>query len=281
MTAITKSRPGGLFIRIFAITLAATAGLVITFGFSAGVTTAEAASAGTFIGWIAGGSAVTSIVIGILIWWLIGRRVQDISEAMRRVADGDLRAYAETGGRDELGTLAAQFNEMSRRLREQSEDRDKMVGQIKDSIRKLSSSSAGILKISNEQAANANQQASAVQEASTTSKEIAVTAKEITNNALSVQEVAERSSAASTQGAESLKAATHGMKALKMQVQTLAERTVELGENSQKIGGVVNIIEEISEQTNLLALNAAIEAAGAGEAGKRFGVVAQEVRRLA
>jgi len=64
-------------------------------------------------------------------------------------------------------------------------------------------------------------------------------------------------------------------------VQSIAESMLKLGDNSQKIGGIVEIIDEISDQTNLLALNAAIEAAGAGEAGKRFAIVAQEVRRLA
>ena len=75
--------------------------------------------------------------------------------------------------------------------------------------------------------------------------------------------------------------AINGMSVLRAQVQSIAESMLKLGDNSQKIGGIVEIIDEISDQTNLLALNAAIEAAGAGEAGKRFAIVAQEVRRLA
>ena len=71
------------------------------------------------------------------------------------------------------------------------------------------------------------------------------------------------------------------MARLKKQVQSIAESMLRLGENSQQIGGIVEIIDEISDQTNLLSLNAAIEAAGAGEAGKRFAIVAQEVKRLA
>lgn len=236
---------------------------------------------GTDIGIVLGGSVGLAAVVSLLCGYSVGRRVEEVSEAMRRVSEGELDTSVDAGGADEVAALASQFNEVATAIGRNQRDRETLVGQIKDSVRKLSSSSAGILKISNDQAANANEQASAVQEASTTSKEIAVTAKEITNNAVSVQQVAERSIQASAEGTDSLKAAMQGMKTLKRQVETLAERMVELGENSQKIGGVVNIIEEISEQTNLLALNAAIEAAGAGEAGKRFSVVAQEVRRLA
>lgn len=268
-----------LGLRVFTYTVLLAFVVFLVFGYFAGGVT----KLGWW--WLGGisilGAAGLSTFFSLVTWYIIGKPLEQVSTAMRRVTEGDLSASAEISGDDEVAVLASRFNEMAGKLRQNQEGREAMVGQIKDSVRKLSSSSAGILRISNEQAANANQQASAVQEASTTSKEIAVTAKEITNNAVSVQEVAERSAQASGKGSESLSAAMRGMRSLKKQVETLAERMVELGESSQKIGGVVNIIEEISEQTNLLALNAAIEAAGAGEAGKRFGVVAGEVRRLA
>ena len=93
--------------------------------------------------------------------------------------------------------------------------------------------------------------------------------------------LAEQASLASGNGMQAVDDAIGGMGQLKEQVQSIAEAMLDLGENSQKIGGIVDIIDEISDQTNLLALNAAIEAAGAGEAGKRFSIVANEVKRLA
>ncbi len=208
-------------------------------------------------------------------------RVRELSSYVRAASDGaqPVRAPIEVGG--EMGSLAREFTRLFDNLSMQATRGGAMLDQIRDSIRKISTSTGNILQISNEQATGANEQASAVQEASTTSKEIAVTAKEITTTALAVQEMAEKANQSCDRGTGSVETAIQGMKELKNQVQSIAERMVELGDNSQKIGGVLDIIEEISEQTNLLALNAAIEAAGAGEAGKRFGVVASEIRRLA
>ncbi len=208
-------------------------------------------------------------------------RAREIGAYVRAASEGaqPVRAPIEVGG--EMGVLAREFTRLFDSLTAQATRANAMLDQIKDSIRKISTSTGNILQISNEQATGANEQASAVQEASTTSKEIAVTAKEITTTALAVQEMAEKANQSCDRGTGSVETAIQGMKELKNQVQSVSERMVELGENSQKIGGVLDIIEEISEQTNLLALNAAIEAAGAGEAGKRFGVVASEIRRLA
>jgi hypothetical protein len=138
-----------------------------------------------------------------------------------------------------------------------------------------------MMAISAEQSAGSTEQASAVQEVTTTAEEIAITAKNVMDNARSVETMAEEANQNCIRGTNDVTNAIEGMARLKKQVQSIAESMLQLGENSQQIGGIVEIIDEISDQTNLLALNAAIEAAGAGEAGKRFAIVAQEVKRLA
>ncbi|MHC4599634.1 MAG: methyl-accepting chemotaxis protein [Planctomycetota bacterium] len=204
-----------------------------------------------------------------------------LSEWTKKVHMGNYVPPPGLEQRDEIGTLSREFKEVYENLVAELEHSKVLISNLKQTVGKITEYSSEILSISNEQATGANEQATAVQEASTTSKEIAVTAKEITSTALSVLEVSEKGSQACTQGMDVVDRAVEGMKDLQRQVQSIASRMVDLGENSQKIGRVLGLIEEISDRTNLLALNAAIEAASAGEAGKRFGVVASEIRALA
>ena len=215
----------------------------------------------------------------------ITRPLHALTEVADRIADGKLDETIAIGGSDEIGKLAAAFNKMTqvivKNLKSEIDKSARLIGSVKEAIQQLSSSANEIMAISAQQASGATQQASAVQEATTTSEEIAVTAKQVAENALRVESLAENASQASGQGVQAVDSAVGGMGQLKQQVQSIAEAMLDLGENSQKIGGIVDIIDEISDQTNLLALNAAIEAAGAGEAGKRFSIVANEVKRLA
>jgi len=110
---------------------------------------------------------------------------------------------------------------------------------------------------------------------------VAITARQIMDNAGLVEGCADQASSTCQSGSKDVGAAIAGMEVLSRQVKQIADSMLRLGDDSQRIGGIIEIIDEISDQTNLLALNAAIESAGAGEHGKRFSVVAKEVRRLA
>lgn len=213
------------------------------------------------------------------------RPLKDLTRAAERITDGSLEEQITVASNDEVGQLAGAFNNMTqvivKNLQGEIDKSNRMVVSVKEAIQQLSTSANELMAISSQQAAGSTQQATAVQQATTTSEEIAATAKQVSDNAGRVEALADNATVSSTDGQEAVSTAVEGMTRLKGQVQSIAEAMLELGENSQKIGGIIDIIDEISDQTNLLSLNAAIEAAGAGEAGKRFSIVANEVRRLA
>ncbi len=213
------------------------------------------------------------------------RPLNELTEVANRIAEGSLDERIELKSEDEVGQLAKAFNQMTqvivRNLQVEIDKSKHMVASIKEAIQQLSTSANELMAISTQQASGAAEQAAAVQQATTTSEEIAATAKQVSENAGRVETLAGHASTASAVGQKAVSDAIGGMDHLKGQVMSIAEAMLQLGENSQKIGGIIDIIDEISDQTNLLSLNAAIEAAGAGEAGKRFSIVANEVRRLA
>lgn len=233
-------------------------------------------------------ATVNVTIFALLSFVLVSRALRTLNRlttAAQSIADGDLDVQVPVESRDEIGVLAETFNTMTsvvfKGMQFELAKANRMVTNIKETIQHLSSSASEIMAISAQQSAGATQQANAVQQAMTTAEEIAVTARQVAQNAIQVETQAENANTAGSNSSIAVDNALQGMGTLKVQIMTVADAMVGLGENSQQIGGIVNIIDEISAQTNLLSLNAAIEAAGAGEAGKRFTIVANEVKRLA
>ncbi len=234
------------------------------------------------------GVGVIQVIVFFSLWFVLTyfvRPLKRLTQVAERLANGQLDRKINIETSDEIGQLGKAFNRMTqvifKDLEMEVEKGGKLVVGVKETIQQLSSSANQLMAISAEQAAGANQQASAVQEATTTAAQMAATSRQVADNALRVEELAVETCGAGGDGMQAVESAVAAMQELKNQVKLISEAMLELAENSQKIDGIVELIDEISDQTNLLALNAAIEAAGAGEAGKRFSIVANEVKRLA
>jgi len=182
---------------------------------------------------------------------------------------------------DESADLAIGFESMSGELTAKIREVKNLIENIELGVQRLGSSAGELESAFREQAAGSAEQAAAIQEALTTAGEIAATAKQISENALTVDNVASESRSACKSSSEVVSITIGGVKEVMEHVNTVAKGTAELAQLSQRIGGVVDIIREINEQTHVLSVNASIEASGAGEEGKRFGVLAREIRRMA
>lgn len=154
-------------------------------------------------------------------------------------------------------------------------------GNVQIVSEQLKSASAELESVAQQQASSASQQTSSVTELSATAEELVATAKQIAKNSGKVSDGATLTAGVSNESKLMVDNAQLSMNKTKEQVQLIAQHMLDLGNKSQRIGIVLEIINELSEQTNLLSINATIEAAGAGDAGKRFSVVADEVRKLA
>ncbi|HVY18718.1 MAG TPA: methyl-accepting chemotaxis protein [Bauldia sp.] len=153
--------------------------------------------------------------------------------------------------------------------------------QIGGAVGHVQSSSAELQSAANQQASGMKEQTISMNEIATTISELLATSRQIAESAQRVAKIAEETTGAARSGDGTVERATESITSIRRQVDQIVGHMLELGKKSQQIGAVLDIVSELAEQTNILSINATIEAAGAGETGKRFAIVADEIRKLA
>ncbi|MER0042891.1 methyl-accepting chemotaxis protein [Pseudomonas sp. MGal98] len=223
-------------------------------------------------------TTVIALLVGILAAWMITRQItrplQETLAAVERIAGGDLSQTLQVTRRDEMGVLQQGIQRMGSTLRE-------LIGGIRDGVTQIASAAEELSAVTEQTSAGVNSQKVETDQVATAMHEMSATVQEVARNAADASRAASDADREANQGDRVVGEAIAQIERLAAEVTRSTEAMSHLQQESNKIGSVMDVIKAVAEQTNLLALNAAIEAARAGEAGRGFAVVADEVRGLA
>jgi len=223
-------------------------------------------------------STLLALLVGVIAALVITRQItrplQETLAVVERIASGDLSHNIQVTRRDELGVLQQGIQRMGTTLRE-------LISGIRDGVTQIASAAEELSAVTEQTSAGVNSQKIETDQVATAMHEMTATVQEVARNAEQASQAASDADGQAREGDKVVAEAIAQIERLAAEVARSTDAMSHLQQESNKIGSVMDVIKAVAEQTNLLALNAAIEAARAGEAGRGFAVVADEVRGLA